>query len=79
MQAKAWIPAYVGMTGVPSPRQGSHSVAITRMTPEQISASGGGRVDRARIEATDEDAIRQQMIEDGEDPDAEPRFAPPDR
>jgi putative transcriptional regulator len=47
------------------------------MTPKQISAAGGGRVDRTRIDATDEDDIRRQMIEDGEDPDAEPHFMSP--
>jgi putative transcriptional regulator len=52
-------------------------MAITRMTSEQIAAAGGGRVDRARLDATTEADIRRQMIEDGEDPDAEPRFAPP--
>jgi len=52
-------------------------MAITRMTSEQIAAAGGGRVDRARLDATTEADIRRQMIEDGEDPDAEPRFEPP--
>jgi putative transcriptional regulator len=49
-------------------------MAITRMTTEQIRAGGGGRVDRARLDATTEDDIRRHMMEDGEDPDAEPRF-----
>jgi putative transcriptional regulator len=52
-------------------------MAITRMTSEHIAAAGGGRVDRARLDATTEDDIRRQMIEDGEDPDADPHFAPP--
>jgi putative transcriptional regulator len=52
-------------------------MAITRMTSEQIAAGGGGRVDRARVEATTDEDIRRQMIEDGEDPDEEPRFEPP--
>ena len=51
-------------------------MAIRDMTAEQIKAAGGGRVHRARLDATTEDDIRRQMIEDGEDPDAEPRFAP---
>jgi putative transcriptional regulator len=53
-------------------------MAITRMTSEQIAAVGG-RVDRDRLDATTEADIRRQMIEDGEDPDAEPRFHPPVR
>jgi putative transcriptional regulator len=32
---------------------------------------------RRRMAATSEDDIRRHMMEDGEDPDAEPRFAPP--
>jgi putative transcriptional regulator len=52
-------------------------MAFVRMTLEQIRAAGGGRVDRARLDATTEEDIRRHMIEDGEDPDAEPRFAPP--
>jgi len=47
-----------------------------RMTADQIKAAGGGRVDRARLDATTEDDIRRQMVEDGEDPDTAPRFAP---
>jgi putative transcriptional regulator len=50
-------------------------MAVTRMTTGQIEAAGGGRVDCARLDATTEDDIRRHMIEDGEDPDAEPRFA----
>jgi len=46
------------------------------MTTEQIKAAAGGRVNRARLDATTEDDILRQMVEDGEDPDAEPRFAP---
>lgn len=51
-------------------------MAVTRMTSDQVAASGG-RTDRARIDATTEDQIRRQMIEDGDDPDAEPRFEAP--
>ncbi len=51
-------------------------MAVTRMTPEQIAAADS-KVDRARIEATTEDDIRRQMIEDGEDPHATPRFGRP--
>jgi putative transcriptional regulator len=47
-------------------------MAITRMTFDQIKARPSKR-DRARIKATTEEGIRRQMIEDGEDPDAEPR------
>ena len=50
-------------------------MAITRMTAEQIAA--GGQVDRTRLDATTEAEIRRHMIEDGEDPDAEPRFERP--
>ena len=52
-------------------------MALTRMTMDQIIASGGGRVDRAKLDATTEDDISRHMIEDGEDPDAEPRFVSP--
>ena len=54
-------------------------MAVTRMTLEQILAADGGRVDRARLDATTEEDIRQHMIEDGEDPDEEPRFEAPVR
>jgi putative transcriptional regulator len=40
------------------------------MTLEEIRASGGGYVDHVKLAATTEEDIRQQMIEDGEDPDA---------
>jgi putative transcriptional regulator len=40
------------------------------MTLDQIIASGGGRLDHARLNATTEAEIRQHMVEDGEDPDA---------
>jgi putative transcriptional regulator len=49
-------------------------MALTRMTLEQIMARGGGKVDRAKLDATTEEDIRQHMIEDGEDPDEEPHF-----
>jgi putative transcriptional regulator len=52
-------------------------MAVTRMTSQQIMAAGGGRVDRAKLDATTEEDIRRHMIEDGEDPDEEPRFEPP--
>lgn len=51
-------------------------MALTRMTLEEIIAKGGGRVDRAKLDATTEEDIRRHMIEDGEDPDEEPRFEP---
>jgi putative transcriptional regulator len=44
------------------------------MTLAQIMAGGGGKVDRAKLDATTEEDIRRHMIEDGEDPDAEPHF-----
>jgi putative transcriptional regulator len=50
-------------------------MAITRITAEQIAA--GGQVDRTRLEVTTEADIRRHMIEDGEDPDAEPHFERP--
>ena len=40
------------------------------MTSQQIRAAGSGRADRAKLDATTEETIRQHMIEDGEDPDA---------
>jgi putative transcriptional regulator len=46
------------------------------MTFAQIQAADG-RVNRARLDATTEAEIRQHMIEDGEDPDEDPRFEPP--
>jgi putative transcriptional regulator len=45
------------------------------MTLAQIMAAGGGKIDRAKLDATTEEDIRRHMIEDGEDPDAElPNF-----
>jgi putative transcriptional regulator len=52
-------------------------MAVTHMTAEQVAAAGGGQVDRARLDATTDADIRRHMIEDGEDPDAEPRFEKP--
>ncbi len=49
-------------------------MAVTRMTLDQIMAQGGGKVNRAKLDATTEEDIRRHMIEDGEDPDAEPQF-----
>jgi putative transcriptional regulator len=45
-------------------------MAITKMTAEAINARLSRR-NRAKIEATTEDDIRRQMIEDGENPDEE--------
>jgi putative transcriptional regulator len=47
-------------------------MAITKMTLDEIKARPSKR-DRAQIKATTEQEIRQHMIEDGEDPDAELR------
>ena len=47
-------------------------MAITKMTLDEIQARPSKR-DRAKIKATTEQEIRQHMIEDGEDPDAELR------
>ncbi len=47
-------------------------MAITRMTRDEIKARPSTR-NRAKIEATTEEDIRRQMIEDGEDPDADLR------
>jgi putative transcriptional regulator len=58
-------------------------VALIRMTLGEIKAQAANRSPdeqaafRRRMAATTEDDIRRQMIEDGEDPDAEPRFEPP--
>lgn len=49
-------------------------MALTRMPLEQIMARGGGKVDRAKLDATTEADIRRHMIEDGKNPDAEPQF-----
>jgi putative transcriptional regulator len=45
-------------------------MAITKMTADTIKARASRR-NRAKIEATTEDDIRRQMIEDGEKPDEE--------
>jgi len=45
-------------------------MAITKMTADAIKARPSRR-NRAKIEATTEDDIRRQMIEDGENPDEE--------
>jgi putative transcriptional regulator len=50
-------------------------MAITRMTVQQATAAG--QVNRAQLDATTEADIRRHMIEDDEDPDAEPRFERP--
>lgn len=58
-------------------------MARTRMTSEEIKAQAAVRSPeeqatfQRRMAATTEDDIRQQMIEDGEDPDVEPGFARP--
>jgi putative transcriptional regulator len=43
---------------------------IIRMNAAQIKALGGGRIDLSTVDATTEEDIRRQMIEDGEDPNA---------
>ncbi len=40
------------------------------MSAEQIERAGGGRVDRARVDATTEADVRRQMLEDSEGPNA---------
>jgi hypothetical protein len=47
-------------------------MAITKMTLDEIKAHPS-KGDRAKIKATTEQEIRQHMIEDREDPDAELR------
>jgi putative transcriptional regulator len=49
-------------------------MALTRMTPKQIRAGGGGKLNRAKLDATTEEDIRRHMIEDGEDPDSDQPF-----
>jgi len=57
-------------------------VALIRMTLEEIKAQAAARLPEEkamlerRIAATTEEDIHQQMIEDGEDLEAEPHFAP---
>ncbi len=46
-------------------------MAETRMTLAEIKAAGTRR-NRALLDATDEAAIRAQMVEDGQDPDEAP-------
>ena len=58
-------------------------MALTRMTLAEIKAHADRRTPaeqaefRRRMDATTEADIRRHMIEDGEDPDAEPRFERP--
>jgi putative transcriptional regulator len=58
-------------------------MAIVRMTLPDIMARAAQRSPeedaafRRRMDATTEDDIRRHMIEDGEDPEAEPLFEPP--
>lgn len=58
-------------------------MALIRMTLDELKAQATHRsaaeqaAFRRRMAATTDDAIRRQMIEDGEDPDAGPRFEPP--
>jgi putative transcriptional regulator len=42
----------------------------------EVRVKAIGKVDRAKVDATTEEDIRRHMIEDGEDPGAEPRFEP---
>lgn len=51
-------------------------MAVTRVTLQQVETEGG-KVDRARLDATTEAAIRQQMVEDGENPNEEQHFERP--
>lgn len=44
-------------------------MAIVRKTLAEILSGGGGRINRAILDATTEEDIRRHMIEDGEDPD----------
>jgi putative transcriptional regulator len=44
-------------------------MAITRTTLAKIKASGGGTVDRAKLDATTEADIRRYKAEEGYDPD----------
>ena len=58
-------------------------MALIRMTLEEIKAQAAARpleeqaAFQRRMAATSEAEIQRQMIEDGEDPEAEPRLAPP--
>ena len=58
-------------------------MALVRMTLDEIKAHAERRSPedqaefRRRMAETTEDDIRQHMIEDGEDPDEEPRFEAP--
>src|SRR5271168_2723192 len=64
-------------------QKGARQMALVRMTLEEIKAQALRRSPeeeaafRRRMDATTEEDIRRQMIEDGEDPDAEPHFEPP--
>ncbi len=55
-------------------------MAVLRMTMKEIEARAAARTPeeqaefRRRMDATTEEDIRRHMIEDGEDPDAEPCF-----
>ena len=58
-------------------------MALTRMTLDEIMGRAAKRTPeeeaefRRRMDATTEEDIRRHMIEDGEDPDEEPRFEVP--
>ena len=58
-------------------------MAFVRMTLEEIKAQAAARSPEVqatfqrRMAATSEADIQRQIIEDGEDPEAEPRFLPP--
>ncbi len=58
-------------------------MAVVRMTLGEIKARAAARTPEAeaafrrRMDETTEEDIRRHMIEDGEDPDAEPRFEAP--
>jgi len=66
-----------------SQQTGARSVALIRMTLEDVKAQAAARPPKEqaafqrRMAATAEADIHRQMIEDGEDPQTEPRFASP--
>ena len=66
--------------GPPGEQEGASTVALTRMTLEEVGGACRSRTPeeeaefRRRMDATTEEDIRRHMIEDGEDPDEEPRF-----
>jgi putative transcriptional regulator len=62
--------AFCGSSRCGTPPKGNGAVATSRITLDELKALPSLR-DRAKVAATSEADIRQQMVEDGENPDEE--------